>query len=135
MFHFIVLGRMGSKNSFMKLLFFIPHIILNFSFCLTINRILSLNNWKNISPVIQFGRNNRYADENELEYRSSFPLVISYELRKLFPYVSMCQKYMTERWCFKLSYIVGPKTVHLLSKFTPNKISITKSGNFNVINF
>ena len=37
---------------------------------------------------MQLEGNNRQLNENELEYRYSFPLVTLYELRKLFPYVS-----------------------------------------------
>ena len=85
--YFIVLETMGSKNSFIKLLFFIRHILSIFIFCFLVERKSSLDNWKNISPVIQLGENNRYANENELEYRNSFPLLRSYELRKFFSYV------------------------------------------------
>ena len=36
---------------------------------------------------MQLGGNNGQANENELEYRNIFPLVTSYELWKLSPYV------------------------------------------------
>ena len=64
------------------------HRILSiFIFCLIIERILSSHNWQNMSSVIKPWGNSRLANEDEIEYLNSFPLVRSYDLRKLFPYV------------------------------------------------
>ena len=44
MSNFIVLERMGAKNSFIKLLFFIRHIFYIIDYCLIVDKILSLDN-------------------------------------------------------------------------------------------
>ena len=59
-----------------------------------IEKILSLHDWQNISPVIQ--EKITQGNENAMEFRNSFPSGRSYELRNLFPYVRKLFSYVPE---------------------------------------
>ena len=119
---------MGSKNPFIKILFFIRHILLTFIFCLIVERILSLDNWKTIS-CNAVRRKQRIGKRKWTRVSQHFSFGYFIWIMEI---VSLCARNTwhsddISKFPSKLSYIVGSKIVDLLSKFSQKKIRELKA--------